>query len=343
MRFGASKSHALPGIPASSQLSSATRTAIPSCGFAPLQGLLPKVRPDVSRRRAPLLGFPYRLAHPFRRSPHTPRRPTVRVTVRVQGFSPSSRFAPPSASRVCFTPQTPFGFSLQGFPLSGSRAGSSPSPCRHAVAPEAALPPPRTTGPRAHHAMPLGGPAGAFGRLHGFAPPESPCRRRERLTPAAGRAPPGFFPLQGLPHPVRCSGSSPPLLPCAWAAVRSAEFPRRSGRLPRYEVSLAPVVAWPLSRLPSPPEVFGHRFLTMQRRGSWLIVSPRAPGGVTAPRNPLRTSPAPTGAREASVWPARVFRTARRRRNYQSRSAAQRARFGCVSAVQRNSQIGVSS
>jgi len=54
--------------------------------------------------------------------------PTARVTVRVQGFSPSSRVAPPSASRVYFTPLTPFGFALQGFSLSRSRDNSSLPP-----------------------------------------------------------------------------------------------------------------------------------------------------------------------------------------------------------------------
>jgi hypothetical protein len=53
----------------------------------------------------------------------------------MQGFSPSLRLAPPSASQVYFTPLTPFGFTLQGFPLPRSRTGSSPVLCRLAVIP----------------------------------------------------------------------------------------------------------------------------------------------------------------------------------------------------------------
>lgn len=57
------------------------------------------------------------------------------VTVRVQGFSPSSRFRPPLALRVYFTPLTPFRFALQGFPLRESRRDSSSRLCRPAVSP----------------------------------------------------------------------------------------------------------------------------------------------------------------------------------------------------------------
>lgn len=57
------------------------------------------------------------------------------VTVRVQGFSPSSRFRPPLALRVYFTPLTPFRFALQGFPLRESRWSSSLHLCRRAVSP----------------------------------------------------------------------------------------------------------------------------------------------------------------------------------------------------------------
>lgn len=79
-----------------------------------------------------------------------PGLPTSQVTCRVQGFSPASRFSPPLASRVCFTPLTPFGFTLQGVPLSESCPSSSPVRCRHAVAPVAALPRPSLAGPPAH-------------------------------------------------------------------------------------------------------------------------------------------------------------------------------------------------
>jgi len=83
---------------------------------------------------APLLGISCRSAHPFRGSPLVPEAPPSGM-FRVQGFSPSARLPPPTASRVCFTPQTPFGFTLQGVPLPRSRDGSSPPPCRPAVRP----------------------------------------------------------------------------------------------------------------------------------------------------------------------------------------------------------------
>jgi len=89
---------------------------------------------------APLVGLSRRSAHPFRESPHNPVRPTAPVKVRVQGFSPASRLAPLSALRVYFTPQTPFGFTLQGFPLFRSRHSSSLQLCRLAVGPSVALP-----------------------------------------------------------------------------------------------------------------------------------------------------------------------------------------------------------
>lgn len=73
-----------------------------------------------SRDGSTSLGLRCRSAHPFRRSPRTPRGSIPRVRGRVQGFSPASRSAPPSASRVCFTPQTPFGFPSRGFPSQGA-------------------------------------------------------------------------------------------------------------------------------------------------------------------------------------------------------------------------------
>jgi len=194
-----------------------------------------------------------------------PELPTFRVKVRVQGFSPSSRFAPPSAARVYFAPLTSFGFPLQGVPLSGSHAGSSPSLCRRAVAPPVAHPPPRMARPAAHPSSTLGAEADAFGRLHGFAPPESPFLEQTLFASTRGRAPPGFYPRQGLPHRCDSGGSSPLAPPMRLTCGRSIELPRRYGHLPRSGVSLAPVVALPLSRLPSPPEVSGHLVLTMQR------------------------------------------------------------------------------
>lgn len=126
-------SPALSGISSNPTLSGATQTVTPSCGFAPLQGFLPKVSPVTSRCGHLLQGFPGRSAYSFQRSPHTPEGPIPRVKVRIQGFSPSFRFTPPLASRVYFTPLPPFGFPLQGFPLPRSRACSSPALCRLAV------------------------------------------------------------------------------------------------------------------------------------------------------------------------------------------------------------------
>lgn len=100
-------------------------------------------------------GIRHRLAHEFRWSPHNPEGSHTSVMVRVQGFSPSSRFSPPLAVRVCFTPLTPFGFSLQGVPLPRSCIDSSPTPCRRAVFPAVAHPFPRSTGPRAHRPVRL--------------------------------------------------------------------------------------------------------------------------------------------------------------------------------------------
>jgi len=87
---------------------------------------------------------------------HTSRRSHAPGSFRVQGFSPSSRFAPRSAPRVYFTPLTFFGFTLQGFPLTESPDSSSLPACRRAVAPGAALSPPRLARPPAHLTLPLG-------------------------------------------------------------------------------------------------------------------------------------------------------------------------------------------
>jgi hypothetical protein len=138
-----------PCCSARPELHSLLRFSSPS-GFSP-EGLACHLS-----MQAPLLGISCRSAHMFQQSPHNPVRPTARVRVRVQGFAPSSRLAPPLAVRVYFTPQTPFGFALQGFPLSESRDSSSLPSCRHAVAPVVALPPPRMASPPAHPTPPLG-------------------------------------------------------------------------------------------------------------------------------------------------------------------------------------------
>jgi len=157
-------------------------------------------------------------------------------------------------------------------------------------------------GPTAHQPPPLEDGAGAFGRLHGFAPLESPCRRRVLLAPTDGRAPPGFFPLQGFPLPLRCprlitARSSQALVPTT--ALPSCPDSPAAGcatesRSPRW---------WPcLSRGCHPllrfMAAWSSRFSADR---SWLMVSPRAPGSVAAPCEPSSDLTAPTGAREASA------------------------------------------
>lgn len=75
--------------------------------------------------------------------------PTQPVQFRIQGFSPSLRFAPPSALQVCFAPLTPFSFALQGFPLLGSGMALQPDLLSRRFS-VAAHPSSRMTGPPAH-------------------------------------------------------------------------------------------------------------------------------------------------------------------------------------------------
>jgi len=49
------------------------------------------------------------------------------ASFRPRRFSRPRRLAPPPTLRACFIPQPRPGFALQGFPLAGSRAGSSPA------------------------------------------------------------------------------------------------------------------------------------------------------------------------------------------------------------------------
>lgn len=55
------------------------------------------------------------------------------AAVRPQVFATSRRLAPRYALWACFIPLARPGFSLQGLLLAGSRHGSSPRPCPHAV------------------------------------------------------------------------------------------------------------------------------------------------------------------------------------------------------------------
>lgn len=73
-----------------------------------------------------------------------------------------------------------------------------------------------------------------------FTPSESPCSRRMVLA-FAGIEPLLGFPLSRVfPPAAMQSALHRPLLPGAFAEARSAELPRRSERLLRFRVSLAP-------------------------------------------------------------------------------------------------------
>jgi len=124
MHFSLSRAPCLPVFPRSSFCPARPGQSSPPAVWLPFRAFSRRSRPHLAVR-APPLAFPCRSAHSFQRSPHSPEVSTPRVTVRVQGFSPSSRFTPPPASRVYFTPLTPFDFSLQGFPLPRSCANSS--------------------------------------------------------------------------------------------------------------------------------------------------------------------------------------------------------------------------
>jgi len=87
----------------------------------------------------------------------------------------------------------------------------------------------------------LAGLETSFRRLNGLTPPESPYHRRTGLGCVAGRCPPGFFPLQGIPS-YAMPGSSPALLPRVFVPADSAESPQPSLLEPRLGVSVAQVV-----------------------------------------------------------------------------------------------------
>jgi hypothetical protein len=142
---------------------------------------------------APLMGLSCRSTHLFRKSPHTPVRPTAPVKVRVQGFSPSSRFAPLSALRVYFTPQTPFGFALQGFPLFRSHHSSSLQLCRLAVGPSVALLPLAGRSSGVRDCTPRKVPSVPWADFAALLPERVRSVQRAGLAPTTGRAPPGLL------------------------------------------------------------------------------------------------------------------------------------------------------
>lgn len=133
----------------------------------------------------------------------------------------------------------------------------------------------------------------AFCRLQGLAPSESPCRVRQGLCCLAGRSPPGLTPPEGLPVPKL--GEFHPLRSRAWPHLASTvplAVPRRSPTRLHPSVSGFDDSAT-LSRERLPLRGFPPSDPHPRREAQlWLIalrLSPRTPGGVTAPRDPLRT------------------------------------------------------
>jgi len=274
---------ALPGFSSSSVLPGATRAAIPSCVFAPLQGLLLKAPARHLSMGATSPGIPVPFSVCVPKESTYPRRSHLRVKVPRAGnltlFAACSSlglaglFHPANALRL-----HPSGIS----PLKEPRqliAAAVPS-CRCSAG---CAPAPRKRDLRRTNPSLLGGGAGAFGRLHGFAPLESPFPRPEVLAPVEGRAPLGFSPLQGFPLRSDAGGSSPlvppalllvptltgyPASPSTWCATEY-HSPRRWRCLSRGCRPLLRFLAAQSSRFSAD--------------GSWLIDSPRSTGGVTAP------------------------------------------------------------
>jgi len=112
---------------------------------------------------------------------------------------------------------------------------------------------------------------GRRSRLRGFVLLESPCRR------VGGYPGPSVDPLLGFPSPRHSIMAMWQLItatpPVCFFDCRPDRLPgRRCGRQ-HFGVSLASVVPAPLSRCRSPPEVSGHRTLSMRQLcGSGLCI-----------------------------------------------------------------------
>lgn len=91
------QNRALPGISSTPMLFGATRPAIPSCDFTPLQGFLPKALPDPLRCQEPLLGFPAVRRIRSERVYITPEIP-------ISGLSSASRDSHPLRGLLLFQP-----------------------------------------------------------------------------------------------------------------------------------------------------------------------------------------------------------------------------------------------
>jgi len=171
---------------------------------------------------------------------HIPPGLLPRVTVRVQGFSPSSRLSPLSALRVYFAPLAPFGFPLQGFLLQGSGPRSSRAPTILSLLGEPLF---TTNKTRCRVSM---GQRRMSPQVDSVVLLLLRARASEtEIISVAGRSPPGLCPLQGgsrcdemahhhfssrvLPVPALSRLPEPPRLPC------TSEYcsPRRLGSLLR--------------------------------------------------------------------------------------------------------------
>jgi hypothetical protein len=242
---------------------SATRAAIPSCVLAPLQGFLRKSCPRLSTGTSPiriLLPFgacvPAESTYPraSHRSGYGPRSGFLTLFAGCSSTGLAGLFHPTNALRL-----SPSGIS----PPEEQRrlfARALPS-CR---SPEVGLPRPRCGTPGAPPSLPREW-GNAFYRLHGFALLESPFRTRPCLVVAPAEPLLGFL-LSRVCPPVtmqRFITAAPPVRLSPAYAPRVSPW---SVRGLRCGVSFVPVVASSLSRPPSPPEVHGHRPLSIRRR-----------------------------------------------------------------------------
>ena len=85
--------------------------SLPECHPTSPRGAISRTRPPRSFR-----GFPPLQRFRSVAEPHTPGWfPTIPVTLRPQGFTPSRRFAPRGASRAYSIPVPLLGFTLRGF------------------------------------------------------------------------------------------------------------------------------------------------------------------------------------------------------------------------------------
>jgi len=123
---------ALSGFPDVSLRFQFNLDCIPSCGFAPLQGLLSAA---LASCPAPLLGIPCRLAHAFRRSPPyiTPEGSTLRVRSVFRVSHPLHGLLLPRP-RGFVSPHKRLSTSpFRGFPSRARRTNSSLVPDRRDV------------------------------------------------------------------------------------------------------------------------------------------------------------------------------------------------------------------